>query len=94
MIDLEVREGSLVFGVRVLPRSSRSEVVGEHDGALKVKLTAPPVGGAANRELVRLLAKELGVPKGAVRIVGGEASRTKRVAVTGVDEAGFRSVCG
>jgi len=71
--------------VYVAPRSSASRVVGEHDGALKVALTAPPVEGAANKALVELLAKLLGVPRGAVSIVSGETSRNKTVRVHGVD---------
>ena len=70
--------------VYVAPRSSASKVVGEHNGALKVALTAPPVEGAANKALVELLAKLLGVPKGAVSIVAGETSRNKTVRVEGV----------
>ncbi len=70
--------------VRVQPRASRSGIVGPHGDALKVRVAAPPVEGAANRELVRLLAKALGVPRGAVAIVKGEGSRTKVLRVEGV----------
>lgn len=71
------------FTVRVVPRASRSEVAGEIDGALKIRLASPPVEGAANAELVKLLAKLLGVPKGNVEIVSGHASRTKLLRVAG-----------
>jgi uncharacterized protein (TIGR00251 family) len=77
--------GGVTIRVYVAPRSSASKVVGEHNGALKVALTAPPVEGAANKALVELLSKLLGVPKGAVRIVSGETSRNKTVRVDGVD---------
>jgi uncharacterized protein (TIGR00251 family) len=77
--------GGVTIRVYVAPRSSASKVVGEHNGALKVALTAPPVEGAANKALVDLLAKLLGVPKGAVTIVSGETSRNKTVRVDGVD---------
>ena len=81
--------GGVRVRVYVAPRSSASKVVGEHNGALKVALTAPPVEGAANKALVELLSKLLGVPKGAVSIVSGETSRNKTVRVDGVavDEA-------
>ena len=82
-IDNEVVE----FLVRVVPRSSRSEIVGLHDGALKVKLNAPPVDGAANDELVKLLAKEFKVAASAIEIVRGHTSRSKRVRVRGADPA-------
>jgi len=75
--------GAITFTVRVIPRSSRSEIVGEHDGALKVRLKAPPVDGAANAELIKLFSKQLGVPKSAVEILTGETSKTKRLRITG-----------
>lgn len=80
------------FDVRVLPRSSRSEIVGMHDGALKIKLKSPPVDGAANDELVRLLSKILGTSRSNVKIVSGAASRNKRVRVTGLPENSVREV--
>lgn len=88
-----IEENTFVtFTVRVVPRSSRSEIVGEHDGVLKVKLSSPPVDGAANEELIKLLAKKLGVARSAVTIVGGETSRTKRLRIDGIDAAKLRSV--
>lgn len=72
------------FEVRVQPRASRNEVTGEREGALRVRLTAPPVEGAANEALIELLAKALHVAKRDVRIVSGASSRTKVVEVDGV----------
>jgi uncharacterized protein (TIGR00251 family) len=74
----------LTLHILVQPRASRSEIVGPHGDALKVRLAAPPVDGAANEELVRLLAREYGVPRGAVEIVSGLSSRRKTVRVLGV----------
>ena len=76
--------GGVRFEVRVQPRASRSEVMGEREGALRVRLTAPPVEGAANEALIELLAKALHVAKRDVRIVSGAGSRTKVVEVDGV----------
>jgi len=59
----------------VQPRASRSEIIGQHGAALKVRLQAPPVDGAANEALVRLLADSLGVPQRSVRVVAGATSR-------------------
>jgi uncharacterized protein (TIGR00251 family) len=84
VIQIEEREGATVFSVRVTPRASRDEIAGEHDGALKVRLKAPPVEDRANESLRRLLAERLNVPVSAVRIVAGERRRTKRVAIAGV----------
>jgi hypothetical protein len=77
----------LTFAVRVSPRASRDAIEGEHDGALKVRVTAPPVDEKANEALRRLLAARLNVPVSAVKIVAGEKSRNKRVAVAGATKA-------
>ena len=83
MIRFTEREGALVFSVRVAPRASKSVAAGEHGGALKVRVAAPPVEGAANAELTRFLAKRLGVPAASVEIVGGHTSKTKVVRAAG-----------
>ena len=83
MINYSEKDGKLTFKVRVVPRASRSEIVGEHDGALRVRLTAPPVEGAANMALVRILARAMGVSPRAVEIISGQSSRTKTVSIVG-----------
>jgi uncharacterized protein len=76
------RDGErLVFTVRVTPRASASAVAGERDGVLLVRVTAPALEGKANDAVVALLAKALGTPRGAVRLVRGATSRTKRISV-------------
>ncbi len=85
MLAITQRGDAVRFAVRVQPRASRSEVAGLHGDAMKVRLAAPPVDGAANEALVRLLADLLGIPRRAVRIEGGHASRSKLVEVDGVD---------
>jgi uncharacterized protein (TIGR00251 family) len=71
--------------IRVIPRAGRSGFAGLRDGALLVKLAAAPVDGAANDELITLLANALRVPKRDITIVSGEHSRSKRVRVNGID---------
>jgi len=83
-IEVVESSGGVTFRVRVQPRASRDAVGGEWEGALRVRLTAPPVDSRANDALCRLLAGHLNVPTGAVRIRSGERSRTKRVEVSGV----------
>lgn len=83
---------TITLTVRVVPRSSKSEIVGEMDGAVKVRLTSPPVDGAANAELTKLFAKTFGVSKSDVEIISGETSKTKRLRVTGVTAEQLRSV--
>lgn len=74
--------GQLV--VHVVPRAKATEVVGRYGDAIRVRLAAPPVDGAANAELVRFLAERLDVPRSAVSIVRGAAARRKTVSVAGV----------
>ena len=83
MIAYSEDSESITFTVRVIPRASKSEVVGEFDESLKVKIAAPPVDGAANDEVVKLIAKAFGRPRADVEILSGHTSRTKRVCVTG-----------
>jgi uncharacterized protein len=80
--------------IYVAPRSSSNKVVGLHNGALKVALTAPPVDGAANKALVEFLAKTLGVPKSGVTIVSGETSRNKTLRVAGISVEDARARLG
>ena len=86
MIEYSEKDGALRFKVQVVPRASRSEIVGEHNGALRVRIAAPPVDGAANDELVRLLSRAFGVKRSAIEITSGQASKTKQVRVTGATQ--------
>jgi uncharacterized protein (TIGR00251 family) len=81
------RDGRLVFKVQVVPRSSRGEVAGEHNGALRVRVSSPPVEGAANKELIHVLAKAFNVSRSAVSIVSGQGSRLKQVSIEGVSSS-------
>jgi uncharacterized protein (TIGR00251 family) len=92
MSELEIREqeGAITFEVRVAPRASRDRVLGVHEGALKVALTAAPVDGAANEALRKLLAKALGVPKSDVEIVRGARARNKVLRVQGLSARDVR----
>jgi uncharacterized protein len=78
-----IRDG-VRFSVRVQPRASNNEVAGVYGTALKVRLKAPPVDGAANDALLAFLAGTLGVARRSVRIISGESSRSKIVEVDGV----------
>jgi uncharacterized protein (TIGR00251 family) len=92
MINYSEKDGSLTFNVRVVLRASRSEIVGEHDGALRVRIAAPPVDGAANEELVRLLARALGVSRSAIEITAGHSSKLKTVTVAFVRASALESL--
>ena len=84
VVTVNVRERGVRFQVRLQPRASRDEIVGVANGALRIRLHAPPVDGAANEALVRFLANRLDVARSAVRILAGATSRTKTVEVDGV----------
>lgn len=73
-----------IIDVRVVPRATKSGIAGRRGDALLVRLNAAPVDGAANAELIDVLADALGVPRRAVSIVSGERSRQKRVRVDGL----------
>ncbi len=86
MLEVQEREGTVIFSVRVQPRASKDEIAGEMGGALKVRLRAPAVEDRANEALVEFLAQLLKTPRSAVRILSGERSRTKRIEIHGVTQ--------
>lgn len=90
-LDINERAGAVRFGVHVRPRSSRSAILGVRDGALDVALTAPPADGAANAELIKLLARALEVRRGDVSIVAGTSSRSKLLQVNGTTSVDARA---
>jgi uncharacterized protein (TIGR00251 family) len=85
------QDGAVRFTVRVQPRSSRLGIVGLHGTSLKICVHAPPVDGAANDEVIEVLADALKVPRRSIRIVSGEGSRNKVVAVNGMTSAILKS---
>lgn len=87
-------EGGVEISVRAQPRASRSEVVGLHGAQIKIRIAAPPVDGAANTELIKLLAKALGVSRSALRVVRGEGSRSKVVRAEGATVVQARVALG
>jgi uncharacterized protein (TIGR00251 family) len=84
--------GAVRFDVHVQPRASKTELAGLHGGALKVRVAAPPVDAAANRELIGFLAECLGVARRSVRIVAGDTSRRKVLEADGVTAAQIASL--
>ena len=80
-----------LIDVRVIPRAPRTRVDGTRGGALLIRLAAPPVDGAANDALIAFLSDALALPRRNIRIVSGERSRDKRVAIEGLDETTARA---
>jgi uncharacterized protein len=81
------RERPVSINVKAVPRAARDEIVGWLDGALKVRIAAPPQDGRANAALEALLAAALGLRKSAVRVAAGHGSARKRVEIDGVERA-------
>ncbi|HEX9260551.1 MAG TPA: DUF167 domain-containing protein [Acidimicrobiales bacterium] len=87
----EIDGDSVVLRVHVQPGSARAAVTGRHGDALKVKVAAPPLEGRANQAVAALLATTFGIKAGAVELVSGATSRSKRFRLTGIDEAAARA---
>jgi hypothetical protein len=83
-------EAPVTLSIRIQPRASKNEIVALAGGGLKIRLTAPPVDGAANEALVKFLADTLSIPKSHVEIASGHTSKNKIVRVSGVDDAEAR----
>lgn len=92
MIRYVETRGALVFQVQVVPRASRSEIVGEHNGALRVRIAAPPVDGAANEELIRTLARAFKIRQQDIGIVSGHRSKLKQVSAKNVTSAVLEAI--
>ena len=84
MIGLREEADGVSFEVRVQPRSSKTEICGIQDGILRVRLTSPPVDGAANKQCIELLSRKMKIPKRAIRIASGASARRKRLKVLGL----------
>ena len=91
---VEAVDGGVVVHVHVLPRSGRTEIVGRHGDALKMRVAAPPVDGEATDAARVALATALGVAPAAVTVVGGARSRLKRLRVAGLDVATAEELIG
>lgn len=82
-----VNKNSLLISVIILPRSSKSEIVGIYNDCLKIKLKSPPVDNAANEELVRFLSEKLKMPKRNIEIVKGHRQKRKTIEIKNINES-------
>ena len=73
-----------VLNLRIVPRASKNTILGRHGDALKIRLCAPPVDGAANAALIEFLAKTFSLPRSRIQLLSGQTSRTKRVLLAGM----------
>jgi uncharacterized protein len=81
-----------VIKIKLLPRSSKSQIMGKEGDVYKVKVNSPPVDGEANKELISLLSKRLKQPKSSFEIIAGKTSRLKTVRILGIDEVSVSSL--
>lgn len=92
MVEITEKDGAVTFRLRVQPRASRDEVAGEHNGAIKLRISAPPIDGKANEACRRLIAKLVGVSPSAVEIIAGESSKDKVIRVHNVTAERIRQL--
>ena len=93
-MNVKEHDGGVTFDVLVQPRASRAKLGPVHDGRLKVAVTSPPVDGEANSAVIELIAKTLGVGRGAVTVVAGASSRRKTIRVAGVARQAIEELAG
>lgn len=89
MLEFSEKDDAIIFTAHVVPRASKSEIIGEYDGTLKIRLSAPPVDGAANAELIKLLSKTFGVSKSKVKIISGGNAKTKQIKIENISSEDF-----
>jgi uncharacterized protein (TIGR00251 family) len=94
MFSIKETPEGVTFSVRVLPRSSRSEIAGVLEGVLRIKLTAPPVEGAANKALVEFFSGRLHIAKSKITILSGQTGRAKTIHIAGIDKEKLLSLLG
>ncbi|MCZ6684800.1 MAG: DUF167 domain-containing protein [Candidatus Dadabacteria bacterium] len=82
-------ENSLNIQVQIQPGSSKDQIIGLHNGRLKIKISAPPVDGKANQNLIEFIAKALGVSKSKIEIVKGRTSKLKTLKISGINQKSF-----
>jgi len=86
VLNIQESDEGLRIEVKVQPRSSRNQISGEQEGALKVKLTAPPVEGEANQALVNFLSRLLKLPRKNIILIRGETTRNKLIEIRGISK--------
>jgi uncharacterized protein (TIGR00251 family) len=92
-MNTRITDENIIISVKVVPNSSKNEIVCILDGILKIKIKAPAVENKANSELVKFLAKQIGIPKSSVKILSGETSKIKKICITGCELEKFKFFC-
>ncbi|MNJ92795.1 hypothetical protein D3C87_104690 [compost metagenome] len=87
---IEETKGGVRLRLFIQPKSSKNEIIGPHNGALKIKITAPPIDGKANECLIEFLSDCLNIPKRDITLLKGDTGRNKTVEIQGLDEVAVR----
>src|SRR3990172_12034782 len=91
---LTEKGGCIFINIHLQPRASKNEIAGIHGESIKLRLTSPPVDGAANSHVIEFLSRKLGVHKSKITIVSGEKSRHKTLRVDGITKEGAANILG
>lgn len=91
-LKIEKANNGITFTVKAVPNSSKTCLQGIQGGSLKVKLSSPPEKGKANKELIKFLAKKLGIKKNQISITAGETNPQKKIQVIGCDESHLEDI--
>ena len=94
MIDLQANDEGVLLPVRARAGARRNAIEGEHDGMLKISITAAPEKGKANKAILALLSKRLGLPKSSLTVAAGETSTRKQILVRGITLVQMRAAIG
>lgn len=78
---IQIKDDGILVSLYIQPKSSKNQVVGIHNGAFKLKIKAPPVDGAANKECIKFISKEIKIPKSSITIISGHTGRQKKVLI-------------
>ena len=89
ILEIKSNETGIQFSAAIQPRASRNQIIGIHNHSLKIKLTSPPVDGAANQACIKFLARAFRVSPSRLSIVKGETSRNKTIRIEGMDSSTF-----
>ncbi len=92
MINIRKVDGGIIVPVKVQPNASKDRLVGEHAEQLKIAVTVAPEKGKANKAVIKVLSKWLGVKNSDIQIISGETSRDKKVFIGNINEEGFNRV--
>ena len=92
MLVISEKDNSIDIDIIAKPKASRNSIEGEHDGALKISITAPPDKGKANKAIIKLLSKSLKIAQSSISILSGETSRRKKIRIVGVTSEQIRNL--